>query len=110
MQTYKPGSVSPRQGVVTLIIYLAPALLLGSINLPISSPRHDNRDGIMDELPISARRKRNLFGLSTHKVYPAPDVTTRAVSSYLTISPLPSEASAKEGSIFSVALSVHKVE
>jgi hypothetical protein len=36
-----------------------------------------------------AAQDRGLFDLSTRKVYPAPDVTTRPVSSYLTISPFP---------------------
>ena len=40
MQTYKPGSVSRLVG--TLIIYLAPALLRGSINLPIPLPPEGN--------------------------------------------------------------------
>ena len=45
-----------------------------------------------------------LFGLSPGGVYPAKDVTAPAVSSYLTISPLPS--SNDNGGIFSVALSL----
>jgi len=36
----------------------------------------------------------SLFDLSARKVYPAPDVSTGAVSSYLTISPLPPQAEA----------------
>ncbi len=46
----------------------------------------------------------SLFGLSPGGVYPARDVTAPAVSSYLTISPLP--ASKDTGGIFSVALSL----
>jgi len=42
-----------------------------------------NRNG--DEQP----RIRRLFGLSAHKVCPAPPVARRAVGSYPTISPLP---------------------
>ena len=43
-----------------------------------------------------------LFGLAPGGVYPAARVTTRAVRSYRTISPLPAEA----GGILSVALAV----
>ena len=43
-----------------------------------------------------------LFGLAPDEVFPATYVTAGAVSSYLTISPLPG----KPGGIFSVALSV----
>ena len=43
-----------------------------------------------------------LFGLAPDEVFPATCVTAGAVSSYLTISPLPDEL----GGIFSVALSV----
>jgi len=43
-------------------------------------------------LPPSVARileKQDLFDLSTHKVYPASGITTQAVSSYPTFSPLP---------------------
>jgi len=43
-----------------------------------------------------------LFGLAPGGVYPATTVTSRAVRSYRTISPLPSEL----GGIFSVALAI----
>jgi hypothetical protein len=43
-----------------------------------------------------------LFGLAPSGVFPATTVTSRAVRSYRTISPLPH----KKGGIFSVALSV----
>ena len=43
-----------------------------------------------------------IFGLSAHKVYPAPSVARRAVGSYPTFSPLP------EGGIFSVTLAVKR--
>tara|TARA_B110001454_G_scaffold19043_1_gene17629 strand:- start:6 stop:203 length:198 start_codon:yes stop_codon:yes gene_type:complete len=42
-----------------------------------------------------------LFGLAPKRVFTATTVTSYAVSSYLTISPLP-----KKGGIFSVALSL----
>jgi hypothetical protein len=45
-----------------------------------------------------------IFGFASGGVYPAIDVTTNAVRSYRTISPLP--ALADLGGIFSVALSV----
>ena len=44
-------------------------------------------------------RGQGLFGLSAHKVYHATIVTNSPVSSYLTISPLPTGALAKEGII-----------
>jgi len=104
MQAYKPGSVICLGRY--LIIYLVPISLSGSINLPITQTER--------AAPCY------LFGFSTHKVYPAIDVTINAVSSYLTFSPLPFEALAKmgnpmsytktlrpfDGSLFSVALSV----
>jgi hypothetical protein len=78
------------------VIYLAPASQPGSIDLPIPQK---------DEQPFPKFNPvRNLFGLSTHKVCPAPDVTIRTVGSYPTISPL---STAADG-IFSVALSVIK--
>ena len=77
-----------------LVIYLDLPSRTDSINLPI--PQKGEQP--FPELnPV-----RDLFGLSTHKVYPAPDVTTKTVSSYLTFSPL----SAVADGIFSVALSV----
>lgn len=46
----------------------------------------------------------SLFGLAPDGVYHAPGVTTRAVSSYLTISTLPVDAKHPIGGVFSVAL------
>ncbi len=91
MQTCKPGSVfRPWRNPY----HLSGPAITGGINQPThfamplpvytgtalwtSSPRFCNQ--------------RNLFGLSTRKVYRAPDVTTRAVGPYPTFSPLPSEA------------------
>jgi hypothetical protein len=59
----------------TMIIYLAPILLLGSSNLPWGS------DGQPSNAP--------LFGLALGGVCLASDVTIGAVSSYLAFSPLP---------------------
>jgi len=39
---------------------------------------------------IEVGTSRRLFGLAPAGVYPAASVTSRAVSSYLTFSPLPS--------------------
>lgn len=50
----------------------------------------------------TGRRNDSLFGLAPSGVYPAKAVTSLAVRSYRTISPLPAQA----GGIFSVALSV----
>ncbi len=48
----------------------------------------------------------SLFGLAPGGVCPATTVTSRAVRSYRTISPLPPAACALGGGIFSVALSL----
>lgn len=75
MQACKPGSVPEiNQG---LIIYLAPASQPGSIGLPIPTSK---------KWMGGAAHVRDLFGLSTRKVCRAPDVATRAVSSYLAFS------------------------
>ena len=49
-----------------------------------------------------------LFGLAPCGVYPAAAVTSCAVRSYRTFSPLPAIASAAAGGIFSVALAVSR--
>ncbi len=54
--------------------------------------------------PDAGRAIRFLFGLAPGGVYPAMPVTSHAVRSYRTISPLPSLACL--GGIFSAALSV----
>jgi len=52
-----------------------------------------------------------LFGLAPDGVCRAPDVTIRAVSSYLTVSPLPEESLRFPfGGLFSVALSSGRPE
>lgn len=79
MQAYKPGSVHHLSDV--LIIYLALPSPARSINLPIPLPRKRREASSLD--------RRNLFGLSTRKVYPASSVATGAVSSYLAFSPFP---------------------
>jgi len=53
---------------------------------------------------VEVGTSRCLFGLAPAGVYPAASVTSRAVSSYLTISPLPNLSIV--GGVFSVALSV----
>ena len=63
-------------------IYLGPALLQGSISLPFLSGCRNSR---RNEQLLA----QNLFDLSTHKVYHALVVTNKAVSFYLTFSPLP---------------------
>jgi len=70
----------------TMVIHLAPLLLLGSSNLPWDS----------DEQPSNAP----LFGLAPGGVCRASGVTTGAVSSYLAFSPLPNEIA----SLFSQAV------
>ena len=70
---------------------------------------------LADRIPLDGNEQlhfRCLFDLSARKVYHAPDVTTRPVSSYLAFSPLPQFVPTRKlvaprrGGIFSVALSV----
>ena len=57
---------------------------------------------------VEVGTSRCLFGLAPAGVYPAASVASRAVSSYLTFSPLPLLAQKRSqfGGVFSVALSV----
>jgi hypothetical protein len=80
VQVYKPGSVSS-EIQKRLAIYLDPDSHQDSIDLPIP---HKDEQPFLDRSP-----KRNLFDLSTHKVYRAPFITVGAVGSYPTFSPLP---------------------
>jgi len=68
------------------IISLGPPLPAGSSNQP--APRH-----LVGEPsgPLGRKAARGLFGLAPGGVYRAPSVTLGAVSSYLTVSPLPVE-------------------
>jgi len=77
-----PPAVTPGRAT---IISLGPPLPVGSSNLP--APRH-----LVGEPsgPLSRKAARGLFGLAPGGVYRAPLVTLGAVSSYLTVSPLPS--------------------
>lgn len=77
MQACKPGSVPDKSGSYHLS---SP-----DVAVRINQPTHP-----VIRLPENDQSKsQDLFGLSTRKVYPAPGVTVRAVSSYLTFSPLP---------------------
>lgn len=61
--------------------------------------------------PEAGRLVWGLFGLAPDGVYLAPDVATRAVSSYLTFSPLPGGRKPSSlGGLFSVALSSDRSE
>ena len=87
---------------MTLIIYLGPTSLLASSDLPTI---------FFNEVRTSSHYHAfcatdSLFGLSTRKVYRASSVAAGAVSSYLTISPLPRRW---RGGIFSVALAVSRL-
>ena len=77
-----------------MTIPLVPALLTGSSNLPGNRRRA--------ACSRACARGVSLFGLAPCGVLPATTVTSRAVRSYRTISPLPAFA----GGIFSVPLSV----
>src|SRR6266480_2692760 len=48
-----------------------------------------------------------LFCLAPHGVFPASQITPRAVSSYLAFSPLPALRCQRTGGVFSVTLSVN---
>jgi len=65
----------------TMVIHLAPILLLGSSDLP----------GDSGGQPSNA----SLFGLAPGGVCQASDVATGAVSSYLAFSPLPNQISSR---------------
>ena len=73
------------------VIHLGPASPLASSNLPE---------------PGAGRANGFLFGLAPGGVYPATAVTSDAVRSYRTISPLPCAGEPAWGGIFSVALAV----
>ncbi len=86
-----------------MTIPLVPALLTGSSNLP--------GDGRRAACSRTCARGVPLFGLAPCGVLPATTVTSRAVRSYRTFSPLPASRSAlrppaRAGGIFSVPLSV----
>ena len=61
--------------------------------IPLGCPLPDDSNGLPGHSPGEPGTERTaplpLFGLSPGGVYPARDVTAPAVSSYLTISPLP---------------------
>ncbi len=79
------------------------------IHLRLVSPRasSDLPGGDAGHAPRSSRAPHApLFGLAPGGVYPATGVTTGAVRSYRTISPLPRPSIRERGGIFSVALSV----
>lgn len=73
------------------------------IHLGCVLPRHLMRSTRMTGLSqAGSKTAPSLFDLAPSGVYPATSVTRSAVSSYLTISPLPTEM----GGIISVALSL----
>ena len=97
-QACKPGSVSANWQI--LIISLVPISQPGSISLPVALVYRRAAGTLYASV-------RNLFDLSTRKVYHAFNVAIKAVGSYPAFSPFPSYIS--EGSLFSVALSVDAV-
>ena len=84
MQACKPGSVPN-----PIVIGLGPHHLSGRIITDgLHQPtHHDTFAGKNEPFPIL--RLRDLFGLSTRKVYHAPGVAIGAVGSYPTFSPFP---------------------
>jgi hypothetical protein len=80
--------------------------------LPVQNARRVNERGVVRPIPGNFRQRRNrqaalsLFCLAPHGVCRAPLLTLRAVSFYLAFSPLPGDACASRGGIFSVTLSV----
>ena len=75
----KPNSVHRRSGVT--VIDLDRSLRDGSCSLPAGQPGR--------AVPGPENRTSRLFGLAPDGVYRAVSVTGNAVSSYLTVSPLP---------------------
>ena len=84
MQACKPGSVP-----IPIVIGLGPHHLSGHIITDgLHQPTHpDTLAGKNEPFPIL--RLRDLFGLSTRKVYHASGVAIGAVGSYPTFSPFP---------------------
>ena len=80
VQVYKPDSVSRKQ-VPGLLSFIWDC----RHRQPLSTYPHWLPRRYRDEQP----HFQCLFGLSAHKVYPAPSVASRAVGSYPTFSPLP---------------------
>jgi hypothetical protein len=72
------------------------------VTVHLKQPTQGQRGPRLIAVPIKAGQCAPLFGLAPSGVYPATDITTSAVRSYRTISPLPTKA----GGIFSVALSI----
>jgi hypothetical protein len=94
------------------IIYLpAPVLLVSAF---LSSPPQQNWSwtGQTCVRPRATYPEINgpavllLFCLAPHGVFPATQITSRAVSSYLAFSPLPALCCQRTGGVFSVTLSV----
>ena len=95
----KPNSVPRVSGWA--IIYLGRRSPDGSCTLPAA-----NEFRIRNSELLRRAASRRIFGLAGGGVYPATTVTSRAVRSYRTISPLPAGHEAATGGIFSVALSL----
>ncbi len=82
-----------------MVINLGRTSQYASSGLPAGQPERTT--------PVPTNRDPYLFGLAPGGVYRATPVTRRAVSSYLTVSPLPvSRRTGSIGGLFSVALSV----
>src|SRR5204862_5191315 len=81
------------------------------IHLSRISPRarrtFNRRDATVPEVSGSAALP--LFCLAPHGVFPASQIASRAVSSYLAFSPLPELCCQRTGGVFSVTLSVTEV-
>ena len=72
------------------VIHLGHTLLYASSNLPVFNASHALTSNL-------SSRNEHLFGLAPSGVYPAARVTTNAVRSYRTISPLLSKKNSKRG-------------
>ncbi len=82
MQACKPGSVSPIG--IGDPYHLSGHTITDGLHQPT---HHDTFAGKNEQFPIL--RLRDLFGLSTRKVYHASGVAIEAVGSYPTFSPFP---------------------
>lgn len=102
IRVYKPNFVPGRSRAA--VIYLLPKLLSGSSGLP---------EGVQGEQPCPEKNSGNLLlDLAPSGVCPAFNITIEAVGSYPAFSPLPAEdgiSPQPTGSIFSVALSVYRI-
>ena len=99
LQTCKPDFVSrfSTGGYHLSCCYITATILLPTLPAPENS-------GVNGQLTLRICAKRDIRGITAHKVYPSQKLLTDIVSSYLAFSPLP-RAGNGTWRLFSVALS-----